>query len=236
MPRGDRRRRVIGALFLSVGLVAVAGVLAASELRGVAGARGGIIRVVPVLELPAPLTDGQTSFEQALLQRRAVRDFRPDQLTLAQLGQLLWAAQGETGGGRNAPSAGALYPLEIYIAAEGGVYHYRPRGHEIAGVSDVDIRESLAAAALDQRAFQTAPAVIAIAGVRERTAVKYGGRAERYVLLEVGHAGQNLLVQAAVIGVGAVPTGAFRDDEVAELFEMPDGTEPLYLIPVGLPA
>lgn len=228
----------MGATFVSVVLTVGAAALAGTELR--AGSDAVVpdqpVAVVPVLELPDPRIDGTTSFEQGLLQRSAIREFRPEPLSSAQLGQLLWAAQGETGDGRNAPSAGALYPLEIYVAHEGGVYHYRPDGHEVAAISGTDIRQPLAAAALDQRAFHTAPAIVVIAGVNERMAVKYGSRAERYVLIEVGHAGQNLLVQAAVIGVGAVPTGAFDDGRVAELFGMPDGTAPLYLIPVGLPA
>jgi SagB-type dehydrogenase family enzyme len=236
MPRGDRRRRIVSAILVSVALTTGAAAFAGNELVTESEAPDEPVRVVTVLQLPEPLTDGETSFEQALLRRSATREFRPDPLTLGQLGQLLWAAQGEAGDGRNAPSAGALYPLEIYIANEAGVFHYRPSAHEIAAISGDDIREPLAAAALDQRAFHTAPAVIAIAGVNERTAAKYGSRAEQYVLIEVGHAGQNLLVQAAVIGLGAVPTGAFRDDDVADLFDMPDGTEPLYLIPVGLPA
>lgn len=235
MPRGDRRRRVVGATVVSIALCAGAATFAASELQAEHDPRDESIRVVPVIELPEPRTDGETSFEQALLQRSSVREFHPDALTLGQLGQLLWAAQGEVGEGRNAPSAGALYPLEIYVAHEGGVFHYRASGHEVAAISADDIREPLAEAALDQRAFHTAPAVMLIAGVEERSANKYGSRAERYVLIEVGHAAQNLLVQAAVIGLGAVPTGAFRDDEVAGLFDLPEGTEPLYLIPVGVP-
>lgn len=213
-----------------------AGTFALVALDAEAPVQNDSVHVVPVIELPEPRTDGETSFEQALLQRRAERDFLDQPLSLSQLGQLLWAAQGETGDGRNAPSAGALYPLEIYIAHADGIYHYRPAGHEVAAVSADDIRAPLAEAALDQRAFHSAPAVIVIAGVNERMAVKYRNRAEQYVLIEVGHAGQNLLMQAAVLGIGAVPTGAFHDDDVAELFNLPDGTEPLYLIPVGLPA
>jgi SagB-type dehydrogenase family enzyme len=106
----------------------------------------------------------------------------------------------------------------------------------VAAIGRRDIRPDLALAALDQRAFHTAPAVMMIAGVTARSAAKYKSRAERYVLIEVGHAAQTVLLQAAVLGIGAVPTGAFRDDEVADLFELPDGADPLYLIPVGLPA
>ncbi|MEM8904340.1 MAG: SagB/ThcOx family dehydrogenase [Actinomycetota bacterium] len=238
MPRGARRRRIVGAIVVSVALVVGAGTFALVELRAVpeAEASDQPARVVPILPLPEPRTDGETSLERALLARTATRDFLPEALTPAQLGQLLWAAQGETGGGRNAPSAGALHPLELYVAHDGGIFHYRPAGHEVAAVSDADIRESLLDAARGQRAFETAPAVILIAGVEERTAEKYGSRAGQYVLIEVGHAGQNVLTQAAVLGLGAVPTGAFRDDAVASLFELPEGTEPLYLIPVGLPA
>lgn len=174
--------------------------------------------------------------EQAILLRGSIRQFSDRELTDAQLGQLLWAAQGERSDGRTVPSAGGLHPLELYIVNADGVSHYRSKGHAIALESDVDVRAELAAAALDQRAFQTAPAVVVIAGVTERMAVKYGSRAERYVLIEVGHAAQNLLLEAAVLGLGAVPTGAFRDDEVSELLGFDEGTRPWYLIPIGHPA
>jgi SagB-type dehydrogenase family enzyme len=232
------RRRTIGAIVLASAVALVMAAVAAAALRAGDGtvARDAPVRVVPVLALPPPRSDGETSLEQAILRRGSVREFDPTPLTLGELGQLLWAAQGQRELGRTAPSAGGLYPLEVYVAHEQGVYHYRPDGHEVAAVSNTDIRDDLAAAALDQRAFHTAPAVIAIAGVEERTARKYGGRAERYVLIEVGHAAQNVLLQAAVLGVGAVPTGAFDDPDVATLFGMPNGTAPLYLIPVGRPA
>jgi SagB-type dehydrogenase family enzyme len=237
MARADRRR-TIAAVVLATAVSLVMAWVAAVALRAGDGtvARDDPVRVVPALALPSPRNDGETSLEQAILRRGSVREFRPEPLTLAELGQLLWAAQGQREQGRTVPSAGGLYPLEVYVAHEGGVYHYRPDGHEVAAVSSTDIRDDLAAAALDQRAFHTAPAVIAIAGVEERTARKYGGRAEQYVLIEVGHAAQNVLLQAAVLGIGAVPTGAFEDPVVAELLGMPDGTEPLYLIPVGRPA
>jgi SagB-type dehydrogenase family enzyme len=231
---------VIVATLVAVTLAVGAATLAVASLRATAGSGGRdpAVRVVPVLALPAPRTEGDTSLEQAILRRGSVREFDPAPLTLGQLGQLLWAAQGERGGdlgGRTAPSAGGLYPLELYVAHEGGVYHYRPDGHEIALTGGRDIREPLAVAALDQRAFHTAPAVVAVTGVNERMARKYGGRAERYVLIEAGHAAQNLLLQATVLGLGAVPNGAFDDEVVTDLFALPEGTAPLYLIPIGRP-
>jgi SagB-type dehydrogenase family enzyme len=233
-----RRRVVLAALVAVTVAVGAAGLAAATLRTSDASGDRDTVRVIPVLGLPQPRTDGDTSLERAILQRGSVREFDPTPLTLGELGQLLWAAQGERGtdlGGRTAPSAGALFPLELYVAHEGGVYHYRSHGHEVALTGNRDIREPLAAAALDQRAFHTAPAVVAVTGVYERMARKYGDRAERYVLIEAGHAAQNLLLQASVLGIGAVPNGAFDDAMVAELFELPEDTTPLYLIPIGRP-
>ncbi|HSK95910.1 MAG TPA: SagB/ThcOx family dehydrogenase, partial [Euzebyales bacterium] len=217
------------ATVVSVALTLLAAGFATAALRGGddGAARDDPVRVVPALALPEPRTDGETSLEQSFGMRGSVREFDGEPLTLAELGQLLWAAQGLREQGRNAPSAGGLYPLELYVAHAGGIYHYRPDGHEVAAMSATDIREPLAAAALDQRAFHSAPAVVAIAGVNERMARKYGARAERYVLIEAGHAAQNLLLQATVLGIGAVPNGAFDDDVVADLFALPEGTAPL---------
>jgi SagB-type dehydrogenase family enzyme len=237
MRRSDRAHHVAVAALGSAVLTLGTAAWAAAEISGRNLERAVAPPVVvPVVGLPDPRTEGDESLEQAILLRGSVRRFADRELTDAQLGQLLWAAQGERADGRTAPSAGGLHPLEIYVVHSGGVSHYRPAGHEIALESDVDVRAKLAAAALDQRAFHTAPAVVVVAGVTERMAVKYGSRAERYVLIEVGHAAQNLLLQAAVLGLGAVPTGAFRDDEVSELLGFDDGTQPWYLIPIGHPA
>lgn len=239
--RADRaHRRVVIAAVVAVVLSLGAAGLATAALRTTEPPDDGTdgVRVVPVMGLPPPRTEGGTPLEQAILQRGSVREFDPEPLSLGELGQLLWAAQGQRDpdlGGRTVPSAGALYPLELYVAHEGGVYHYRSEDHEVALTSGRDIREPLARAALDQRAFHTAPAVVAVTGVNERMARKYGDRAERYVLIEAGHAAQNLLLQASVLGIGAVPNGAFDDAVVAELFELPESTAPLYLIPIGRP-
>lgn len=237
MRRSHQSRRVAVAAVASAALAFGTAAWAGAEITGNDPKRAvSPPVVVPVVGLPTPRTDGDISLEQAILRRGSIREFSDRELTDAQLGQLLWAAQGERADGRTAPSAGGLHPLELYVVHAGGVAHYRSAGHEIALESDADVRAELAAAALDQRAFHTAPAVVVVAGVTERMAVKYGSRAERYVLIEVGHAAQNLLLAAAVLGLGAVPTGAFRDDEVSELLGFDDGTQPWYLIPIGHPA
>ena len=132
-----------------------------------------------------------------------------------------------------APSAGALYPLETYVALEQGVYHYDPRRHELKRVIEGDMRGKLQNAAWGQRAVGSAPAVFVFAAVHERTSVKYGKRATRYVDMEAGHACQNLLLQAVALGLGGVPVGAFRDDAVANVLKLDSNAAPLYLVPVG---
>jgi len=187
--------------------------------------------------LPEPRLEGELSLEETLAQRRSVRSFTAEQLTLEEISQLLWAAQGLTTswGGRTAPSAGALYPLEVYVATADGLYHYAPQGHRAIVVSQADLRLKLWEVALEQDAIRDAPAVFVITAVYERTAKKYGERAERYVKLEAGHACQNILLQAVALDLGAVPIGAFYDDQVQAALSLPPDHEPLYLIPVGHP-
>lgn len=191
-----------------------------------------------VVELPAPRTEGGMSLEEALASRRSVREFTDEPLTLEQVSQLLWAAQGITAewGGRTAPSAGALYPLEVYVATAEGLSRYLPDGHRLERLQGADLRGALAGAALGQTQVSDAPAVFVLTAVAARTAEKYGERAERYMQLEAGHACQNLLLEAVVLGLGAVPTGAFSDDAVRDVLGLPEGETPLYLVPVGYPA
>lgn len=188
--------------------------------------------------LPRPALDGTMSLEKTLVQRRSVREFRATPLTPTEIGQLLWAAQGLTHerGYRTAPSAGALYPLEVYVATPDGVFHYRPEGHHLALLISDDVRTGLYQAAVRQDWVRDAAAVFILAAVYERTAQKYGGqRSPRYVHLEAGHAAQNLLLEAVALGLGAVPVGAFEDQKVQEVLGLPADHEPLYLIPVGHP-
>ena len=192
------------------------------------------------VNLPALPAAGTMSLEETLARRRSVREFAPGPLTLAEISRLVWAAQGVSGPGhRTAPSAGATYPLEVYLAVgevenlSAGVYRYLPERHHLEAVSAGDIRLPLADAAVDQKWISRAATVVVIAAVFERTTARYGKRGERYVHMEAGHAAQNLLLQATALGLGATPVGAFHDTEVSRLLHLPAGTTPLYLIPMG---
>ncbi|HOQ99842.1 MAG TPA: SagB/ThcOx family dehydrogenase [Anaerolineae bacterium] len=188
--------------------------------------------------LPPPRTRGSLSLEEALERRRSIRTLGGEALSRQDIGQLLWATQGVTSpeGLRTAPSAGALYPLEVYVATAAGAYHYLPGGHALEQVVPGDLRPDLWRAALHQEPVRQAAAVFVVAGVYERTAAKYGvERAPRYVHLEAGHAAQNLLLEATTLGLGTVPIGAFDDLAVQLALGLPGEQRPLYLVPVGHP-
>ena len=189
-----------------------------------------------------PREDG-IALERCIQQRRSVRGFSDRALTESELGQLLWAAQGvtSTDGKRAAPSAGALYPLELYVAVGKvgaipvGIYHYLTRHHALAPIAVWLSRENLVEAARGQDWIATAPAVVCIAAVFERTSVKYGQRGRGYVYMEAGHAAENLMLQAVALGLATTMVGAFDDDEVKRLLHLGRGEIPLCLVPVGAP-
>jgi SagB-type dehydrogenase family enzyme len=193
------------------------------------------------IPLPAAAFGQEMSVEEALKQRRSVREYSRDGLVLEDVSQLLWAAQGITGrrGFRAAPSAGALYPLEVYVVVgdvaglSPGVYRYRPKKRDLVSVASGDRRKPLASAALGQSWVRRAPAVLLITGVYKRTMAKYGQRGRRYVHMEVGHAAQNVYLAATARGLGTVMVGAFDDNEVQEVLGLPTDHEPLGLMPVG---
>ena len=193
------------------------------------------------ISLPRVEYDGDTSVETALRARRSIREYSRAALTLNDLSQLLWAAQGITDrdGLRTAPSAGALYPLEIYVVAgnvdelPAGIYRYVPKGHNLLSLADGDQRKPLAKAALGQSWVRRAPVVLVIAAVYERSKRKYGRRGVRYSHIEVGHAAQNVYLQAETLGLGTVIVGAFEDKEVQQVLQLPADHEPLALMPVG---
>jgi SagB-type dehydrogenase family enzyme len=193
--------------------------------------------------LPQPNLEGEVPVERALAQRRSVREFAPEPLSLPAVSQLLWAAQGITdrAGLRTAPSAGALYPLEVYLVAgvvtgiAPGVYRYEPHRHRLVRGTAGDPRAAVARAALGQDWVAEAPAILVLAAVYERTARKYGDRAARYVHMEVGHAAQNVYLQAGALGLGTTMVGAFRDEALARALGLRGDVKPLGILPVGKP-
>ncbi len=224
----------------------IAAALLAAVVPGctdVTGANTQAPSVGTVVRLPEPHRDGHVAVERALAARRSIREYADLPLPLPDLGQLVWAAQGVThpAGYRTAPSAGALYPLELYVVAgdvaslEAGVYRYRPHDHALARYAAGDVRGAVARAALLQGWIAEAPAVLVLAGVPARSAVKYGERAPRYVQMEAGHAAQNVYLQAEALGLGTCVVGAFHDAQLRRVLALPEGAEPLALLPVGTP-
>lgn len=191
--------------------------------------------------LPKPKFKSNVSVEEALLKRRSVRSYKKEKLTLQDVSQLLWAAQGQTvgWGGRTAPSAGATYPLEVYLVAgdveglQSGLYHYNIKEHSLVQKITSDIRSALARAALGQDYVLKAPASIVITAIYDRTTSRYGKRGIRYVHNEVGHVGQNIHLQCETLGLGTVVIGAFVDEEVKKVLQLDDDEEPQYIMPVG---
>ena len=195
------------------------------------------------ISLPAPRSEASGSLESALWSRRSVRDFADRSIALAEAAQLLWAAQGvnRPDGRRTAPSAGATYPLELYLLAArvdglaAGLYRYRPSTHDLVATGAEVRLADLPGAATRQTWMTGAAAVVAFAAVYERTAGRYAARSERYVPMEVGHAAQNVYLQAAALGLGTTFVGAFNDSAVARTLNLPADQRPLGLMPVGHP-
>jgi len=189
------------------------------------------------IKLPKPKEKGLTSMEETLNQRRSVRDYKKGPLSLEEISQILWAASGKNLYRRTSPSAGATYPLEIYLAAgeveglEPGLYQYSYSRHSLEGIKEQDIRERLARATLGQGMIEEAPIDIIVAADYGRTTGHYGQRGIRYVHMEVGHVGQNISLQANALSLGTVMIGAFEDKQVKEILGIKE--EPLYIIPVG---
>jgi SagB-type dehydrogenase family enzyme len=190
-----------------------------------------------VIKLPPPLKTG-VELEHCISARRSVRDFTSQLLTQEELSTILWACQGitdESRGFRAAPSAGATYPLEVYLVLPDGLFNYQPDRHELIKLKDEDLRRKLARAALAQGFIAQAPVDIVIAAVPERTTRRYGERGLRYIWLEMGHAAQNIHLQAVALKLGSVPVGAFNDEKVKEILGLSEEMIVGYIIPVGHP-
>jgi SagB-type dehydrogenase family enzyme len=196
------------------------------------------------MNLPKPKTDGNISVEKAIKTRRSVRWFSPRQLTREQISQLLWAGQGITddeGHKRAVPSAGALYPMELYAVVgynsvegvAGGIYHYEPDTHVLDLIEGDDHRDEVARACLSQLWMAKAPLNVAICAEYQRMTVKYGKRGERYVAMEAGNISQNIFLQARAMGLEAGIVGAFVDGDLKKALKAPENHEPLLVMPVG---
>jgi SagB-type dehydrogenase family enzyme len=207
-----------------------------------------------IIKLSPLQLKGKMSLEEAIAKRRAIRKYRSESLTISQLSQILWSAQGITGVGRlrAAPSAGATYPLEVFtfigkqgVVASGakqpedelqaGIYHYDVDRHSLVLHQPGDLRRELAGAALDQGFIANAPVDIIICAFYSRTSYTYGRRGERYVHMEVGHVGENIHLQAVALGLAAVEVGAFDDEEVRKVLGVDEQIKPLYIMPIGKP-
>ncbi|MDY6790285.1 MAG: SagB/ThcOx family dehydrogenase [Thermodesulfobacteriota bacterium] len=193
------------------------------------------------IKLPEPKYNSDVSLEEALLKRRSVRNYSGEPLTLKEVSQLLWAAQGITSnrGFRTSPSAGALYPLEVYLIVGNvqglavGIYLYKPDKHELVMISDRDVRPQLAGAALGQSCVKNAAIDLVFTAVYQRITRKYGNRGIKYVHMEIGHAAANVCLQSTAMDLGVVTIGAFNDEKVSKILNLPQHEEPLYIIPVG---
>lgn len=191
----------------------------------------------------APRTNAAKQLEDLFRARRSVRKYAAAPIAVEHVSQLLWAAQGNVGdtGLRTVPSAGALYPLNVYAVVgdvdrlEPGLYKYAPRGHTLQRTSDRDLREALSDAALEQVWVRHAPVVLVIVADYARTTDRYHDRGLRYVHMEAGHASQNVYLLATALGLATVAVGAFDDDTVARVLDLPHNEHPLYLMPVGAP-
>ena len=190
-------------------------------------------------ELPEPRKDSDVSIEETLLKRRSIRSYSRGALTLAEVSQLLWAAQGVTSarGFRTAPSAAATYTLETYLLVGDvdnlteGVYRYKPAGHSLVKLLDGDYRPRLTRETAGRYFVEGGAIYILFTGVYSR--IGAGDEGVKYVHMEVGHAAQNVYLQAVALGLGTVVNGGIDADGIREILELPVTEEPLYFMPVG---
>jgi SagB-type dehydrogenase family enzyme len=237
----------LAVLFLIGPGIVLHGVSVGASMEQDPGSHAG----AALVQLPEPRLDGETSLEEALAGRRSVRAYTDTALTLEEISQLLWAAYGVTmpveqgpeflrGGLRTAPSAGARYPLEVYLVARAvtgldpGVYRYESGEHRLLALSIEDRWQALSDAGFNQPHFETAAAAIVYSAVYGRTTEAYGTRgAERYVCMDLGHSAENVYLQAYALGIGTCAIGAFDDDALKQAVDMSAEEVPLYIMPLG---
>ncbi len=197
-----------------------------------------------MIKLPKPKTKGEISLEEAVNRRSSVRSYSAKPLNLTQLSQILWAAGGKrvdaaTEASRTIPSAGALYPLEIFVLAgkvenlKEGLYQYHHIDHSLGLLKEDDLRKELSRLAWGQDFLVQAPVDLVVVAEPSRTTDVYGERGERYIQIEVGHLGQNVSLQAEALGLSTCAVGAFDDDGVSKVLGLKKGLIPLYILPLG---
>ncbi|MGV9171705.1 MAG: SagB/ThcOx family dehydrogenase [Promethearchaeia archaeon] len=187
--------------------------------------------------LSEPNRKGENSFEYCVAHRSSRRSFSEKSIEEEKISQLLWAGQGKLNGNRASPSAGATYPLFLYLIKNGNeLLKYEPNSHKLDLINNKEgLDADIARAALGQMFIAKSPAIIVICADYNRTTQRYGERGKRYVLIEVGHSAQNILLQATALNLVSVPIGAFKDSHLKEILQLPNNIRPLYILPVGYP-
>jgi SagB-type dehydrogenase family enzyme len=190
-----------------------------------------------IISLP-PIPDGGPSLTEMLRRRRSHREFSGAPLAPSEIALMLWAAHGVTSvdGRRTAPSAGFTDPSILMAVTPQWTGRYRGDSHDVVAVRRRDLRPELSRATGSQQMIASAGLIVSIAARVERTAARYGDRAERYVTLEAGHIAQNVLLAAESAGLWAVPVGAFDDEAAQRVLELEPGVLLRYLVPVGRPS
>ncbi len=188
------------------------------------------------ISLPKPEIKGEKSLEECIYERESIRHFENKAIDIEKISQIMWATQGKKGEKRTVPSAGATYPLEIYVILQDkGFFNYNFKKHMLELISEEDLSKKLAKASWDQNFIAEAYMNVIICAEFSRTTIRYGQRGVRYVFIEVGHCAQNVHLETVALGLASVPIGAFEDDNVSEVLNLPKKIEPLYIIPIGYP-
>lgn len=193
-----------------------------------------------IISLPKILPRKGLSVEEAINLRVSIRSFKPKSLTTDEISRLLWASYGYktdavTSASRTIPSAGALYPMEILLFSQDGVFHYIPEKHVLRTLNKQDNRNLLQKASYGQSPLKEAPITIAIACIYERITHKYVERGIQYAYYEAGHIAQNILLEAAFLELGGVPIGAFDGKIIQKYLSLPADWDIIYLLPIGKP-
>jgi SagB-type dehydrogenase family enzyme len=239
------KKRILVLIFLLIIFIAVVSAAYFSQSQQTTYTYQHVINYTT---LPSPILTGNLSVESAIKNRRSVRQYSNQSVSLANVSQILWAAQGITDSQnslRAAPSAGQVYPLEIYVIAgsngvsglQEGVYHYIPSNNTLELLITGDLRGDLSGIANGQPWVKQAPLDILITGNYRKMINKYTDKqlSTRFVDLEAGHVGENIYLQAEALGLDTVSLGSFNENQLEQRFQLPSNETPIYIFPVGHP-